>query len=78
MTRILATSIFLLVSSELWACAVCFSGGGGSRNAYYLATAVMMLLPIGFVAGLAFWITRKAKALHGEEVEEESKLQDAS
>lgn len=44
---------FFISSAE--ACSVCYSALPASRNAYYLATLLMTLLPILLLAGIFFW-----------------------
>ncbi len=44
------------------ACSVCFSSTSDTRWAYYGTTALMMLVPFLFLAGIALWLRRAARA----------------
>ena len=48
-------SISLFFPHSVFACATCFSGTG-NREAFYLTTALLMLLPIAMVGPISFWI----------------------
>ncbi len=62
----LLAAITLAAPNSAWACAVCFSGSGGSLNAYYLATALMMFIPIFLIGGFVYWLVRKARQVEPE------------
>ena len=51
-------SISLFFSNSVFACATCFSGVE-NREAFYLTTALLMLLPITMVGSISFWIIRQ-------------------
>ncbi len=50
--------ISLFFPHSVFACATCFSGTE-SREAFYLTTALLMLLPIAMVGSISFWIIRQ-------------------
>jgi len=42
----------------VFACASCFSGTGGQPWAYYLATALMIAVPLSMVSGFVYFLAR--------------------
>ena len=67
--RLLSLLLSLSLPVNAWACAVCFSGSGGTITSYYLATAVMMFIPLIAVGGFVYWLYRKSQAEAPEEYE---------
>ncbi len=65
-TLFLLTALAVLLPQSVWACAVCFSGAGGSLNAYYIATALMMFIPIFLIGGFVYWLVRKSRQAGSE------------
>ena len=51
----IVASVSLFFPYSVFACATCFSGTE-SREAFYLTTALLMLLPIAMVGSISFWI----------------------
>ena len=47
------------------ACSVCLSATEATREAYYLTTVLLMLLPFAFLGALVYWL-RKAAGRRGD------------
>lgn len=47
--------IVALVSAA-WACPVCGAPGASNDGAYLAMTIVLSLLPLGFIAGVGYWL----------------------
>lgn len=45
------------------ACAVCFEANDKNRAAFFATTIFLSLLPLGMIAGMAFWLRRRAREL---------------
>lgn len=43
------------------ACSVCAVGKEEARGAYYLTTAIMSLLPLCLIGGVAYYVAKKSK-----------------
>lgn len=61
LTALLALPL-TFVASGAEACSVCFSSTAETRWAYYGTTALMSLVPLLFVAAIALWLRRAARA----------------
>ena len=48
-------------SSEAFACSVCAVSKEESRNAYYITTALLSLLPLGMMGGMIFYLVKKSR-----------------
>ncbi len=46
----------------LFACSVCGAGQDNTEWAYLAMTGMLSLLPLGLMAGVAYWLHRSAKA----------------
>ncbi len=43
------------------ACSVCATGKEEARGAYYLTTAIMSLLPLCLIGGVAYYVAKRSK-----------------
>ena len=57
---VLLAAVIATWTQSAEACSVCFSATEGTREAYYLTTALLMLLPFVFLGALIYWL-RKAE-----------------
>lgn len=57
----LVALLLALAPDAAWACAVCFDPNEEPRLAFLGTTALLSLLPLGLVAGTAWWFWRQAK-----------------
>ena len=48
----------LLISSNSWACSVCFDAQPDARVAYYGTTMILTLLPLMLLSGFIWWVYR--------------------
>lgn len=48
------------------ACAVCFDGPGETRQAFFVTTAFLTLLPLGMLAGAGAWLRSRARRADSE------------
>lgn len=48
----------LLAATSAQACSVCFEASDEARKAYYLTTALMIIVPTLLLAGIGFWLYR--------------------
>lgn len=67
MARSVALALALVALPAL-ACPVCGVGQGESEWAYIAMTAVLSLLPLAMMGGVAFWLYRRARA-HAQALE---------
>ncbi len=49
---------FLFGATPVIACSVCFSVSDEARKAYYLTTALMIVVPLSLLAGILIWLYR--------------------
>ena len=61
MSRLLALPA-LLAAAPSWACTVCGVGQAGTEWAYVAMTAVLSLLPLALIGGVAGWLFLRARA----------------
>jgi len=56
---VLLAAVIATWAQSAEACGVCLSATEATREAYYLTTAVMMLLPFVFLGALLYWLRRE-------------------
>lgn len=64
-------SVLLLNVEPARACSVCFSATDEARVAYYLTTALMMVVPLLLLAAIGFWLYRSFAKQRAELHEQE-------
>jgi hypothetical protein len=63
----LAASLAVLAMPDVaHACAVCFDGPGETRQAFFVTTAFLTLLPLGMLAGAGAWLRNRARRAESE------------
>jgi hypothetical protein len=55
-------AVLSLSALPAWACTVCGVGQEGTEWAYVAMTAVLSLLPLALLGGIATWLYRRATA----------------
>ena len=65
----------LLASAPAWACTVCGVGQAGTEWAYVAMTAVLSLLPLVLIGGVAGWLYLRARAADREQAQGEERGQ---
>ncbi len=64
--RLVTTAVLIaslsFIADNAAACSVCYSSTPETRWAYYGTTALMALVPLFSVAGVALWLRRAARA----------------
>jgi hypothetical protein len=56
----------LALVGAAWACPVCGAPGASNEAAYVSMTAMLSLLPLAFIGGVAYWVYRTATSSDGE------------
>jgi hypothetical protein len=51
------------------ACSVCGAGQEGAESSWLIMTAVISLLPLGMIGGVATWLWRASKERDAEQAE---------
>lgn len=62
LVAVLAVALLTLAARSAEACSVCVSATDETRQAYYVTTVLMMLLPFLLLGGLGYWLRRVAVA----------------
>ena len=63
-----ALGAFFSMTSPAWACPVCSGGDAeASRVAFLLTTALMSIVPLAFVGGVVYYLSRRLKQTAGEQ-----------
>jgi uncharacterized membrane protein len=62
LVAVLAVALPIVVARSAEACSVCVSATEETRQAYYVTTVLMMLLPFLLLGGLGYWLRRAARA----------------
>ena len=62
---VLLAAVIATWTQSAEACSVCLSATEGTREAYYLTTVLLMLLPFVFLGALLYWL-RKAEGRRDE------------
>lgn len=69
-SRFLTIAAFFAVwfshPAALLACSVCFDASAETRGAYLGTTIFLSLLPLAFIAGVAFWLYRRVRLRDAE------------
>jgi hypothetical protein len=68
----LVTLPALLAAAPTWACTVCGIGQENTEWAYVAMTAVLSLLPLALIGGVAGWLYVRARAHEAERASGES------
>lgn len=59
-------------SSLVMACSVCGAGQEGAESSWLVMTAVISLLPLGMIGGVATWLWRASKKRDADQPEPRS------
>ncbi|MGE0786659.1 MAG: hypothetical protein AB7S26_13390 [Sandaracinaceae bacterium] len=68
----LAALFVLAHASAAYACPVCFQSNEANRDAFLLTTAILSLVPLAMIFGLAFVLIRRERAAQAEARREEA------
>jgi len=63
---IVAALAVLAMPDVAYACAVCFDGPGETRQAFFVTTAFLTLLPLGMLASAGAWLRSRARRAESE------------
>jgi hypothetical protein len=66
----------MVLPDAAYACAVCFDGPGETRQAFFVTTAFLTLLPLGMLAGAGAWLRSRARRAESEVAESHQQTHD--
>ena len=65
---VLALALLAVLPDVAWACPVCFSNDDDSRIAFLATAGLLTFLPLGMVAGTAYWLRKRSQEDEDEDL----------
>jgi len=67
MKKIISTILAAAIPMQLFACSVCFTGREDFLDAFYVTTALLILLPPSVIGSIIYYVRKQVKAARLEE-----------